>query len=110
MVVVKPLRSRKRPYRAARMRTCDVFDSGQELGSLQPPRTRARLSFSGRRRTVTDGPFAEVKELIAGFAIVQVVELSDFPSANVPPEAAAHERRMRSSLAETDPTNEGGSK
>jgi hypothetical protein len=32
----------------------------------------ARLSFSGGRRTVTDGPFAEAKELIAGFAIVQV--------------------------------------
>ena len=32
----------------------------------------ALLSFSGGRRTVTDGPFAEAKELIAGFAIVQV--------------------------------------
>jgi hypothetical protein len=32
----------------------------------------ARLSFSGGKRTVTDGPFAEAKELIAGFAIIQV--------------------------------------
>src|SRR5918993_3804927 len=32
----------------------------------------ARLSFSGGKRTVTDGPFAEAKELIAGFAVLQV--------------------------------------
>jgi hypothetical protein len=32
----------------------------------------ARLSFVGGKRTVTDGPFAEAKELIAGFAILEV--------------------------------------
>jgi hypothetical protein len=32
----------------------------------------ARVSFSGGRRVVTDGPFAEAKELIAGFAIIDV--------------------------------------
>jgi hypothetical protein len=32
----------------------------------------ARLSFVGGKRTITDGPFAEAKELIAGFAILQV--------------------------------------
>jgi hypothetical protein len=32
----------------------------------------ARVSFSGGRRLVTDGPFAEAKELIAGFAIIDV--------------------------------------
>jgi hypothetical protein len=32
----------------------------------------ARLSFAGGKRTVIDGPFAEAKELIAGFAIIQV--------------------------------------
>jgi hypothetical protein len=32
----------------------------------------ARLSFSGGKRTVTDGPFAEAKELIAGFALIDV--------------------------------------
>src|SRR5262245_16920319 len=31
-----------------------------------------RLSFSGGKRTITDGPFAEAKELIAGFAILEV--------------------------------------
>jgi hypothetical protein len=39
---------------------------------VHPSSRGARLSFSGSRRTVTDGPFAEAKELIAGFAILQV--------------------------------------
>jgi len=91
---------------------------------VHPSSKGARLEFSGGRRTVTDGPFAEAKELIAGFAIVQVdskdeaiewatrfadvigdveievrqvIELSDFAPENAPPEA------------EIDPTNEGGS-
>ena len=32
----------------------------------------ARVKFSGDKRTVIDGPFAETKELIAGFTIIQV--------------------------------------
>ncbi len=32
----------------------------------------ARVKFSGRKRTVTDGPFTEVKELVAGFWLFQV--------------------------------------
>ena len=39
---------------------------------VHPSSRGARLSFSGGRRTVTDGPFAEAKELIAGFAVLQV--------------------------------------
>jgi hypothetical protein len=38
---------------------------------LQPSSTGARLRFDAGRTTVTDGPFAETKELIAGFWIVQ---------------------------------------
>ena len=34
---------------------------------LQPSSKGARVKFSGSTRTVTDGPFAETKELIAGF-------------------------------------------
>ena len=30
-----------------------------------------RVKFSGQQRTVTDGPFAETKELVGGYAIVQ---------------------------------------
>lgn len=39
---------------------------------LQPSSKGARVKFSGSKRTVTDGPFAETKELIAGFWIWQV--------------------------------------
>src|SRR5437667_4946899 len=36
---------------------------------LQPSSKGARVKFSGDKRIVTDGPFAETKELIAGFWI-----------------------------------------
>ena len=39
---------------------------------LQPSSKGARVRFSGDKRTVVDGPFAETKELIAGFWIWQV--------------------------------------
>jgi hypothetical protein len=39
---------------------------------LQPSSKGARVRFSGNTRTVIDGPFAETKELIAGFWLIQV--------------------------------------
>jgi len=39
---------------------------------LQPSSKGARVKFSGDKRTVKDGPFAETKELIAGFWIIDV--------------------------------------
>lgn len=39
---------------------------------LQPSSRGARVRFSGNSRTVIDGPFAETKELIAGFWLWQV--------------------------------------
>jgi hypothetical protein len=39
---------------------------------LQPSSRGTRLSYRGERRTVTDGPFAEAKELVGGFAILKV--------------------------------------
>jgi hypothetical protein len=38
---------------------------------LHPSSTGARVKFSGHTRTVTDGPFPETKELIAGFWLWQ---------------------------------------
>ena len=80
----------------------------------------ARVKFSGAKRTVTDGPFAEAKELIAGFWLIQakakdeaiewakrvpfedgeieirpVFELSDF----APSEAVEHHARLRDQIA-----------
>jgi hypothetical protein len=39
---------------------------------LQPSSKGARVTFSGGKRTVVDGPFTEAKELIAGFWLIQV--------------------------------------
>jgi hypothetical protein len=84
----------------------------------------ARIKFSGTRRFVTDGPFAETKELIAGFWMIQVkskqealdwasrvpfadgeelevrqvFEASDFPPEIFPPEDAAREEALREEL------------
>ena len=39
---------------------------------LHPSSKGARVKFSGKKRTVIDGPFTEAKELIAGFWLIQV--------------------------------------
>jgi hypothetical protein len=95
---------------------------------LQPSSKGARIRFSGRKRTVTDGPFIETKELIAGFWLIQVkskeeaidwasrcpdplgegmeaeievrqvFEASDFPPEIFPPEDAAREQALREEL------------
>jgi hypothetical protein len=44
---------------------------------LQPSSRGARVRFSGAKRTVIDGPFAETKELIAGFWIFKVDSLEE---------------------------------
>ena len=91
---------------------------------LQPTSKGKRVRFSGRQRTVIDGPFAETKELIGGFwlwqvksmeealewlkrapfdggsevEIRQVYEVSDFPAEVFPPEDAAREQAVRDEL------------
>jgi hypothetical protein len=95
---------------------------------LQASSKGARVYFSGGKRTVVDGPFAETKELIAGFWMIQVkskeeaiewamrcpaphgenvethlelrqvFELADFPPEVVSPEEAAREQAMRDQL------------
>jgi hypothetical protein len=43
-----------------------------EFAGLTPSSKGARIRFEGKKRTVIDGPFAEAKELIAGYCIIQV--------------------------------------
>jgi hypothetical protein len=43
-----------------------------DLSGLQPSSKGARIKYSGGKRTLIDGPFAETKELIAGYWIIQV--------------------------------------
>ena len=42
------------------------------LDGLHPPSTGARVSFAGGKPKVTDGPFAEVKEVVGGYWMIQV--------------------------------------
>ena len=42
------------------------------LDGLHPPVTGARVSFSGGKPTVTDGPFSEAKEVVGGYWMIQV--------------------------------------
>ncbi|MGH3982319.1 MAG: YciI family protein [Pseudonocardiaceae bacterium] len=83
----------------------------------------ARIKFSKDKRTVTDGPFTEAKELIAGFWLIQVTskeeaiewasrvpfedgeveirqvfESSDFPPEVLAPEEVAREQAQRDQL------------
>ena len=44
---------------------------------LRPSSQGARVRFSGKKRTVTDGPFSETKELVAGFWIFEVKSLEE---------------------------------
>ena len=90
---------------------------------LQASSKGARVRFSGSKRTVIDGPFAEAKELVAGFwlwqvrskdeaiewlkrapfedaevEIRQVFEADDFGPA-LPPEVREQEERLRAQTA-----------
>ncbi|WP_431679161.1 YciI family protein [Kitasatospora sp. KL5] len=88
---------------------------------LHPSSNGARLTFKGGKATVTDGPFAESKELIAGYWVLdvssreealewagrapfedgavlelrKVFEASDFPPELLSPENAAKEQAWR---------------
>jgi len=42
------------------------------LDGLHPPSMGARVSFSGGKPKVTDGPFAEAKEIVGGYWMIQV--------------------------------------
>ena len=44
---------------------------------LHPTSKGARITFDGDKKTVVDGPFAEPKELLAGFWILQVKSLDE---------------------------------
>lgn len=48
-----------------------------DLSGLQPTSKAARVKFSGETRTVIDGPFAETKELIAGYWIIKANSMAE---------------------------------
>jgi len=96
---------------------------------LHPSSKGKRVRFSGGKKTVIDGPFAETKELVAGFWMIdvrsmeeaiewvrrvpepmgdgeeaeieirQVIEMDEWPEETVTPETAARERAIRDQLS-----------
>jgi hypothetical protein len=57
----------------------ELVEAGVMLAGegLHPSSRGVRIHFDGDRRTVTDGPFAETKELIAGFWLWQVGSMEE---------------------------------
>ena len=57
----------------------DLVKAGVLLAAegLAPTSKGARVKFSGDKRSVIDGPFAEAKEVIAGFTIIQAKSLEE---------------------------------
>jgi len=48
-----------------------------DMGGLLPSATGARVNASNGRLTITDGPFAETKELIGGYAILRAASKAE---------------------------------
>ena len=60
---------------AAMMKHNELFEKAGvllTLDGLHPPSMGARVSFSGGKPKVTEGPFAETKEVIGGYWMIQV--------------------------------------
>ena len=89
---------------------------------LKPSRFGKRIHFDGKKRSVTDGPFTETKELVAGFWIWQVKSMEEaiewarrcpnpmpgpsdleirpiWESEDFGPEIAAQENELRAKIA-----------
>jgi hypothetical protein len=49
----------------------------RDADGLKPSSAAKRVAFDGSRRTVIDGPFAETKELVAGFWIWEVKDMDE---------------------------------
>jgi hypothetical protein len=48
-----------------------------DLGGLTPTSHGVRVHYDGSKRRVTDGPFAEAKEQIAGYTLLEVKNLAE---------------------------------
>jgi hypothetical protein len=94
------------------------------MDGLYPPSTGVRVSFPGGKPKVTDGPFAEAKEVVGGYWMIQVKskeeaiewatrcpasenevievrqvhELADFPPEILPAKLGAREQTLRDEL------------
>ena len=81
MIIVKATKESEAGVMPSEQLLADMGKYNEELAKagvmlagegLQPSSKGARVKFSGKNRTVVDGPFAETKELIAGFWLLEV--------------------------------------
>lgn len=86
MVMVKATKDSEAGVMPSEQRLADMGKFNEELvkagvmlagEGLHPSSKGVRVKFSGASRTVIDGPFAETKELVAGFWIWQVKSLAE---------------------------------
>jgi hypothetical protein len=81
MMIVKASKESEAGVMPSEKNLADMAKYNEELvkagvmldgAGLKPSSAGARIKYSGDRRTVIDGPFAETKELVAGFWVIQV--------------------------------------
>jgi hypothetical protein len=86
MVIVKATRNSEAGLMPSEQLLADMGRYNEELvkagimldgDGLQPSSKGKRIRFSGTKRTVVDGPFAETKELVAGYWIWQVRSMEE---------------------------------
>jgi hypothetical protein len=81
MIIVKATRDSEAGVMPEEALIAEMADYHEELAKaglqldasgLQPSSKGWRIQYAGDKRTVTDGPFIETKELVAGYTIIQV--------------------------------------
>ena len=86
MVIVKADKNSEAGVMPSKQLLTDMGKFNEELANanvmlagegLQPTSKGARVKFSGGKKTVIDGPFAETKELVAGFWLWQCKSLDE---------------------------------
>jgi hypothetical protein len=86
MVIVKATKNSEAGILPSEKLLADMGKFNEELvktgimlagDGLQPSSKGKRVKFAGGKRTVTDGPFAETKELLAGFWVWQVKSMDE---------------------------------
>ena len=86
MVMVKATKNSEAGFMPSEQLLTEMGKYNEELAKagvmlsgdgLQPSSKGSRVRFSGKNRTVVDGPFAETKELVAGFWIWQCKSMQE---------------------------------
>ena len=76
-----------------------------DLAGLQPTSSGARIEYSGKKRTITDGPFSEAKEVVAGYWLLETKTKDEAIewAKRVPFEEGAVELRQLFELEDFEP-------